>query len=502
MAEPLIASLATKLAAQVVKASAPRLKERVLGSDEQRAFSQALQRAFAATLTETDRGGAAPGDLEGQLSEYFGAPEVAGALVDVALERRAPNLPELADRLWLLGFDASTFPIDLVAIVSTLAEELAREIRSDARRSESVLFNEVVLSELDALRRDIRQAGGPAGGALRGGAPPAPSLMIGRNAALRELKQRLGIGDAEAMKVVTAVRGWPGVGKTTVAAALAHDAELRERFPDGVLWATMARREALTSELLGWARALGLPGAATAAELGDAVRAALLDKRVLIVLDDVWDAADVLPFRVAGPQSATLVTTRLPAVARALAPTAADVYTLDVLDEGDSLALLASLAPEVVAAHPDEARDLIREMEGLPLALQVAGHLLQAEAALGLGVTELLRELRSGVALLDAEVPLDRRDVEEAATPTVAVLLAHSTDRLDPGERERFAILGAFAPKPAAFDLAALGAVWDMEDPRPTIRRLVERGLLEPRGEGRFQMHALLVAHAASLLDD
>jgi len=44
-------------------------------------------------------------------------------------------------------------------------------------------------------------------------------------------------------------------------------------------------------------------------------------------------------------------------------------------------------------------------------------------------------------------------------------------------------------------------AMWMVEDPRPIARILVDRGLLEPVGE-RFQMHALLVAHAQSLLSD
>jgi hypothetical protein len=43
-------------------------------------------------------------------------------------------------------------------------------------------------------------------------------------------------------------------------------------------------------------------------------------------------------------------------------------------------------------------------------------------------------------------------------------------------------------------------AVWEVDDPKPIIRELASRGLVEPIG-GRFQMHALLVAHARSLLD-
>ena len=64
-----------------------------------------------------------------------------------------------------------------------------------------------------------------------------------------------------------------------------------------------------------------------------------------------------------------------------------------------------------------------------------------------------------------------------------------------------FAMLGVFAPKPATFDLPAMAAVWDIGDAKPHARVLVERGLLEPIGGGRFQMHALLVMYAKSFFD-
>lgn len=67
---------------------------------------------------------------------------------------------------------------------------------------------------------------------------------------------------------------------------------------------------------------------------------------------------------------------------------------------------------------------------------------------------------------------------------------------------DRFAHLGAFAPKPATFDAEAMKAVWLADDPKPTIRTLVDRGLLEPSSQGRFWMHAILVKHAQSFLID
>jgi hypothetical protein len=85
----------------------------------------------------------------------------------------------------------------------------------------------------------------------------------------------------------------------------------------------------------------------------------------------------------------------------------------------------------------------------------------------------------------------------------VAALLELSTNRLDEDTLICFAYLGAFAPKPATFDLPAMQAVWEVEDARPTTRTLVDRGLLEPITDtGRFWLHAILVAHAKSFWDE
>ncbi len=167
-----------------------------------------------------------------------------------------------------------------------------------------------------------------------------------------------------------------------------------------------------------------------------------------------------------------------------------------------------------------------------PLALQVAGRLLQAEAESGFGVDALLEELRAGARLLDETAPPDRADLAAQTTPTIAALLCTSTDYLDGETRAAFARLCAFPPKPATFDLAAFEAVCcggvqlnaltqlnaptqlnastQMNIPTPNdlthamVRTLVDRGLMEKAGAnaGRWQLHALLMAHARSLLDD
>ncbi|MEI8305701.1 MAG: NB-ARC domain-containing protein [Chloroflexales bacterium] len=341
-----------------------------------------------------------------------------------------------------------------------------------------------------------------------GSAPPLPALFIGREDDVRDLKTRLGITDTvdatASIKVLTAVRGWPGVGKTTLAAALAHDPEIRAQFPDGVLWASLGQNPSLFGELAAWGRALGVPQleARTIEEASAQLTALLRNKHMLLIVDDVWQQEHAVPFRVGGSGCSLLITTRLPEVARAIAPSARDVYVLGVLTVEKALELLRELAPKVVAENPEVSHELVQDLEGLPLALQVAGRLLEAEAELGFGITDLLHDIREGARLIEAQAPADRAEIANETTPTVAALLKKSTDRLNAHDLDCFAYLGAFAPKPATFDADAMKAVWEEDDPKPTIRSLTNHGLLEPTGNGRFWMHAILVTHAKSFLTD
>lgn len=336
--------------------------------------------------------------------------------------------------------------------------------------------------------------------------PPFPELIfIGREEALQDVKRLVGInGKKDHQSRTSIVRGWPGVGKTTLVSVLSRDPEIARAYPDGVLWTSLDQKPALMSILAGWGRALGrddLLRVPTPDEAVEQLAAMLQRKRMLLIVDDVWEPAHGALFQQArGTDCGLLITTRLPEVANILAQTEDAVYNLPVLTEEDALKLMRILAPSVVDSYKDDCLNLVRSLECLPLALHVAARLLRVESKFDWGVADLLKEITDGAAVIKAEAPADR--VEGANLPTVTALLQKSTDVLDEHTRDCFAYLGAFAPKPATFDLAAMKSVWEVEDPKPTVRELVDHGLLEPVGSGRFQMHALLVMHARSLLTE
>jgi hypothetical protein len=429
-----------------------------------------------------------------------------------ACEKNIPRLIFLLDEkvTWPRGSkDAETGENEGGRLIAELRRELSEERLISFFKTEDQLAGQVsvAINNLNSQRFESAIPNPAAQRRNSGAAPPIPEYIVGRDADLAELKRRLGVGahlkPSGQAHAVTAVRGWPGVGKTTLATALAHQPDVNAAFPDGILWTSLGQSPSILHKLCAWGAALGVSDLRFAPSVEEAsarLRAILRDKRVLIIVDDVWDAGDFEPFRVGGALCSLLITTRLQSVARRVPEE--NIYPLGLLSKEDALNLLKIWAPSIVAESPTDAVELVETLEFLPLSICVAGKLLSAEAAYGFSVRQLLKEIREGLKLLESKAPEDIYDYDLQSVPTVRVLLKRSTDRLRPETRDRYAYLGAFAPKPASFDINALKAVWEVDDPTTTVRQLIDHGLLEPIPQtGRYQMHALLVKHAQSLCD-
>lgn len=82
------------------------------------------------------------------------------------------------------------------------------------------------------------------------------SGFLGRNELFHRLKERLCHGGGVA---TAALSGLPGVGKTTLAANIAHDADIAAHFADGILWAGLGPHPDVLSHLSRWGTLLGVP---------------------------------------------------------------------------------------------------------------------------------------------------------------------------------------------------------------------------------------------------
>jgi len=348
-----------------------------------------------------------------------------------------------------------------------------------------------------------KAVGAPASLAI-GTAPPMPSIFIGRENDVSKIKRRLSSErHGDQTEKIAVIRGWPGVGKTTLAAALAHDDDVKKLFPDGILWASLGEKPDLLAQLRNWGFALNAKEIllhSDVTQCTDRLAAIVRDKKLLLLIDDVWQIEHFVPFRIAGNKSFIVATTRAPGMANAISHVPDQIYKLDVLAHEMGVTLIKAIVPEAIDQAPVEIESLVKALEGLPLAIRVAGHLLKSELQCGFDIKQSVSEIQKAGELLKASAPPDRFDPQTSNIPTVQALLQKSTDRLDRNTKECFIRLGALNADPLTYDIGVLKAIWEGQDPKPVIRRLVDMGLLEASGKtGRYQMHSLLVQYARLL---
>jgi tetratricopeptide (TPR) repeat protein len=335
-------------------------------------------------------------------------------------------------------------------------------------------------------------------------APPAPRVFIGRDEVLRELIAALKLGEDGAGPIaLTALKGMGGIGKTTLAAALANHPEVETALPEGTLWAGLGPEPEVMSLLAEWGAQLGEDFAQFDSPETRSRRLSTLlhDKKALLVVDDVWHAEPAHYFLVGGPRCRALITTRNNEIARKLA--GHEAVRVETLTNAASLNLLRKLAPKAVSVDETAANELATVLDGLPLALTLAGQMLAAEWEAGLGVAGALSELK------DREARLKLAGAERAGLATdelsLRAILAMSYDRLpDEATKRAFRLLGVFSGKPLTFSIEAAAAMWGLElrPAQKTMVALVGRALVEPVDGGRYTLHTTLADFAESLLEE
>lgn len=316
--------------------------------------------------------------------------------------------------------------------------------------------------------------------------------LVGREGELIRLRERLHDGHTVAL---TALNGLPGVGKTALAVALARDPQVRQWFPDGVLWAGLGPQPNILGTLARWGTLLGLPEERIARltsleEWGLALRSALGERRLLIVIDDAWRIEDALALRVGGVVCAYLLTTRRGDLA---AHFAGESLTLRELSEEDGLKLLSLLAPLAVRNEPVEARALVQAVGGLPLAIALIGRYLHLQARTGQprrlrAAIERLRTSEERLRLSEPQTPPERYTGLPQDTPlSLHAVIGTSVSLLSEESHQSLLALSAFPPRPNTFsEEAALAVTASSGD---VLDHLVDAGLIESSGPERYSLH-------------
>jgi hypothetical protein len=238
--------------------------------------------------------------------------------------------------------------------------------------------------------------------------PPLPHHFIPRPEIIDPLKTELVDGKihpAGSMKI-SAIQGLGGIGKSTIAAALSYDSVVQAHFSDGILWTTLGQQPDLLFVLCHWLQIMGdyefHP--TTVAEASAHLRQTLAQKSVLLIIDDVWDAAHVHPLEICGAAGHILLTTRRRDVAEALG---AYLHLMEVMSPAQTLQLLAARLNRPISDEERVDALLLAESVGfLPLALELAA----ARVSRGTSWSTMRRALSEEVAQLETlEMPRRRK---------------------------------------------------------------------------------------------
>lgn len=324
--------------------------------------------------------------------------------------------------------------------------------------------------------------------------------LIGRDLLLAQLKRRILSGGTLAL---TALYGLPGIGKTALAVALAADPEVQRHFRDGILWAGLGTQPNVLGLLAHWGSLLGV----SSTQVGDvssreawglAVRSAIGMRRMLLIIDDAWQAEEALAFQVGGPACSHFVTTRLPHIALSCAGEGAT--EVPQLEEADGLALMARFAPDILTQEAESVYELVRSVGALPLALTLMGKYLGSQA-----FTRQPRRLHTAAVqlhsteqrlLLSVPTPLLARSpsLPEGILLSLHAAIAVSDQQLSKQARKALQALSVFPAKPNSFpENLALALV---EGGERVLDELSDAGLLESSGPGRYTLHQTISDYA------
>ncbi len=337
--------------------------------------------------------------------------------------------------------------------------------------------------------------------------PSLPPHFLGRPELMRRVRDAL-LVDLQKPQVITSadakvgMQGMGGIGKSVLAAALARNREVRQSYPDGIIWISCGQkltRDDLLARLRDVAKDLGGDTAFESIPQGQGVLRELLQaKAVLLVLDDVWQSSDAQTFDVHGPRCRMLVTTRDAGILHALH---GELVPVSLFTEPEALQLLADAVGCERPALPPEALEVVRECGCLPLAVALSGGMARKRGGDFRNVLERLHRA-------DLDKISDRASINEQHQSIWRAMQA-SVEVLSEDEQRRFAELSVFAtdrtvPEDAVATLWSHTGHQDDLDTEELLINLAERSLVQldkkTEADGkvrrRFRLHDLLHDYA------
>jgi tetratricopeptide (TPR) repeat protein len=406
----------------------------------------------------------------------------------------ATGLPHSSLANYLSG--ATVMPVDVLDAVVLALGARPEEAREWAQAWERASIGRARPAAADAESGSIRP-----GPVVPRQLPGAVGRFVGRTAELRVLTERLdSLTRPGGTVVVSAIDGTAGIGKTALAVHFAR--QVAERFPDGQLYVNLrgfdpsGRPMRPAEAVRGFLDAFQVPPAQVPADAQAQVslyRSLVADKRVLVVLDNARDAAQVRPLLPGGASCLTLVTSRNQ-LTPLVATDGAHPLTLDLLSTEEARELLERHAgPRRLAGAAEAVDALITLCARLPLALSITAARATSRPAFPLtALVDELRDSRTRLSALDAGDPL----------ADVRAVFSWSYRNLSPAAARLFRLLGLHpGPDIGLAAVVSLAGLSEAET-RPALAELTHAHLLTEHVPGRYTFHDLLRAYAADQAEE